>query len=509
MRLKNVFRNSFFSVLSQIILIFVGFFSQRVMNLRMGEELVGMNGVISNIISILSVSELGIASAIVYHLYRALNEKNEQQIAALMNLYRRAYYIFAAVITGLGLIVMPFVPLFLKDNSFSLEYIRIVYCLWLVRTVLSYLLSYKRSILIADQREYIVSIITLTANVLNYLTVIVILELLQNYILVLCINIIVEAVLNILISCYVDRKYPFLVKMKKEPLDKKVVLIVWRDIKNIFVTRLSSKILGCTDNMIISGFISVAAVGLYSNYCLITQSLLNIVTAFSNALQPSVGNMFIEGDNEKNYKVLRQITFVFFLMASFAAASLFSLVTPFVADFWLSRSYQLPMEVVLCCVMNLFLVTLGMPLAMMMGVTGLFDRERNLSLIVAAVNLVFSLTLVKPLGIVGVLAGTFASYCIQIIFRIRVFFRQYLNISCRRYVGDMLQYCVLAALETGVTYMLTVEVYRQGSFLSFLLLMIICVILPNMMNCVIFIRSWRLKSLVGILRDGKALCKKS
>lgn len=201
MRLKNAFRNSFFSILSQIVLIIVGFFSQRVMNLRMGEELVGMNGVFSNVIAILSVSELGISTAVVYHLYKALAEKDEGEIAALMNLYRKAYYIFAVAITAFGIAVLPVVHYFLKENSFTLGYIRIVFFLWLARTVLSYLLSYRRSILIADQKEYIVSIVTLTANVLNYLSVIIILELIQNYILVLLINIFVEAVLNIWISC--------------------------------------------------------------------------------------------------------------------------------------------------------------------------------------------------------------------------------------------------------------------------------------------------------------------
>ncbi len=216
MRLKNAFRNSFFSILSQIVLIIVGFFSQRVMNLRMGEELVGMNGVFSNVIAILSVSELGISTAVVYHLYKALAEKDEGEIAALMNLYRKAYYIFAVAITALGIAVLPVVHYFLKENSFTLGYIRIVFFLWLARTVLSYLLSYRRSILIADQKEYIVSIVTLTANVLNYLSVIIILELIQNYILVLLINIFVEAVLNIWISCYVNRTYPFLKKMYKK-----------------------------------------------------------------------------------------------------------------------------------------------------------------------------------------------------------------------------------------------------------------------------------------------------
>ena len=501
MRLKNVFRNSFFSVLSQIILIIVGFFSQRVMNLQMGEELVGMNGVISNIIAILSVSELGISTAVVYHLYKALAEKNEAEIAGLMNLYRRAYYIFAAVITGLGLAVMPFVHLFLRENSFTVSYIRIVFCLWLARTVLSYLLSYKRSVLIADQREYIVSIITLTANVLNYLSVIVILELLQNYILVLCINILVEAALNILISCYVNRKYPFLKSMYKNPLEKSIFSKIISDIKNIFITRLSSKLLLSTDNLIISGFINVATVGLYSNYCLITNSVINVLVALSNAIQPSVGNMFIEGDNEKNYRVLRQLTFLFFLLASFAAVSLFSLITPFVTDFWLGEKYRLDTLITLWCVMNCFIQTLGMPLSIMMGVTGLFHRERNLSVTAAAVNLSVSLLLVKPFGVSGVLAGTFVSYCIQIIFRIRVFFREYLKRNYTEYIADFIQYCALSILEVAAASVIITKVYHKGSIAGFLILIAICFVLPNAVNCIVYIKSWRLGSIFSIIKS--------
>ena len=173
MRIKNAFRNSIFSILGQIILIVVGFFSQRVMNLKLGEELVGMNSVISNILALLSVTELGLSVAVVYHLYRAIADQNEKQIASLMNLYRRSYYVFAAVIGGLGLLLCPFIHVFLRKNSFTLGYIRVIFLLWLLKTVASYLLSYRRSMLIADQKEYVVSIGTLIASGMQYIFIIV------------------------------------------------------------------------------------------------------------------------------------------------------------------------------------------------------------------------------------------------------------------------------------------------------------------------------------------------
>lgn len=501
MRLKNAFRNSFFSVISQIILIIVGFFSQRVMNLSMGEELVGLNGVISNVIAILSVSELGLATAVVFHLYSALANGNEEEIAGLMNIYRKAYTIIAMVILLLGGVTLPFFHLFLKNSIFSIAYVRMIYGLWILRTVCSYLLSYKRSILIADQKEYIVSIVTLMINAANYIVCIVILQFFKRYEWVLLINIGIEFALNLWVSNYVNKKYPYLVKYGKKPLNKDLVKKIFNDIKNIFVTRVSSKILTCTDNLIISSFISVAVVGLYSNYCLITQSIVNITLAFMNAIQPSIGNLFIEKDNKKNSEVLREVTFITFLWGTFAIASIMALISPFVTDWWLGKNYELSFNVVVFCSVNCFFYILTFPLMIVMGVTGLFDKERNLSVFAALANLVVSLSLVKPLGVIGVLLGTFVSYVIQIVYRMVIFFRVYLEMEYKKYAIDLAQYIILAFGEVALTYYVTRLVYVPNSILSFLGMMLICLIIPNVLNLLMYFRSNRFKGLLGMAKS--------
>lgn len=501
MRLKNVVKNGFFNIISQCILILVGFFSQRVMNLKIGEELVGMNGVISNILALLSVSELGISSAIVFHLYRALAEKNEKQIANLMKLYRKAYGIFAAFISTVGLCILPFVHLFFNESSFSLSYVRVVYLLWLIRTVLSYLLSYKRSLLIADQKEYIVTIFVLLANVINYSSIIILLQFTKNYPLVLLLNILVEVVINVWISRYVDKKYPYLKTLGKQPVERATFQQIMADIKNIFVTRLCSKLLVSTDSMIISSFVSVVKVGLYSNYCLITQSLINIMLALTNALKPSVGNMFVEDNQKKNYEVLRQITFVFFLLVAVCCTCLFSMITPFVTEFWLDEKYGLSTSVVIFCVINFGLITIGYPLELVMGVTGLFQKEKNLSIATAVTNLVLSLLLVKPLGIVGVQIGTAAAYLVQIFYRTKIFFGEYLHFKAAQYARELLQYVLLVFLETLAGYYIVTAFYQPGSFFSFILAGMVCVVVPCLSNLLLYCRSWRLKSVVAMVTE--------
>lgn len=503
MRIKSALKNSFFGMAGQVVLILVGFFCQRTMNLLLGAELVGMNGVISNIIAILSVSELGISTAVIYHLYAAVAAKNQEQIAGLMHLYRKAYLAFAVVIFSLGMAVMPFVHLVLRETTFSLGYIRLIFFLWLVRTVLSYLLSYKRSILIADQKEYLISIITLLANVLNYGGTIVILEVCGNYVLALSMNILVEAATNLWIAGYVNRAYPFLKKLGKKPLQKDTVTAVADSIKNIFVMRLFTKLLVSTDKMIISGLITTVMAGLYTNYTLVTQSVLNVMTAFSGALKPTAAQVFLEEDKEKDVAVLRQITFLFFLLGAAVCSCIFCLITPFVRDVWLNETYLMSMGVTAASVLQLFVTIMALPLEIVMNVSGLFSREKKISVVTALVNLVISLLLVRNYGVVGVAAGSILAYLVQIGCRILVFFKEYIGNSPKSYLGDMAQYSVSMAVEVILLYQLTNRIY-QGGFLSFCITAVVLFCVICLVNVLLFCRTWRFRSILGLLKQLKA-----
>ncbi len=501
MQLKNAVKNSFFGVLGQVVLIIAGFFCQRAMNLLIGAELVGMNGVISNIIAILSVSELGIATAVVYNLYSAIFRQNENEIAALMNLYRKAYSIFALVILVLGFLALPFVHLLIKDTSFSSGYIRLVFVMWLVRTALSYLLSYKRSMLIADQKEYVVSIITLIVNVLNYSSTILVLELTRSYVLALGINIVIEVASNLWITAYVNRKYPFLVRLRKEPLEKDIVGKVMDNIKNIFVIRLFSKLLLSTDNLIISRFINTMAAGLYNNYCLVTQSLINVMVSLAGALKPTLGHLFLEEDKEKDAQVLRQISFLFFMIVSAASVCVFCLITPFVGDFWLNEHYLMEMGFVAASTAQFFFTAMGLPLEAVMSVTGLFETERKVSILVSVVNLAVSLLLVRSLGIIGVIFGTIAAYLVQIVCRVRIFFKDYVCISPLSYLLDLLQYVVLTCAEITLMYWAATYIYRKGSFLHFLLMAAVCALGTVLLNLLLYAKTRRMKDVLAFAKE--------
>jgi O-antigen/teichoic acid export membrane protein len=152
-------------------------------------------------------------------------------------------------------------------------------------------------------------------------------------------------------------------------------------------------------------------------------------------------------------------------------------------------------------VINVYLFIINLPIAMMMTVSGLFDKERNLAIVSALANIILSLALVKQLGVQGVLIGTSVSYVLQIGLRIWNFFHYYLKQSIGQYGLDMLQYTILAGLETWVAYEIIQRIYADGGILRFLLCGMLCVLIPVCINFMLYHRNWRYRSLAGYLKQ--------
>lgn len=499
MNYQKAVKNSFFSVLAQFVIIVMGFCTSRVLNHHMGEALVGANGVIANVLGILSVSELGFSTAVVYHLYRVVRDRDEEKIAALMNLYRKAYQAVAGVILLSGLCLVPFIHRFMKNSPFSAGYVRVLFLLWLCRTVINYLLSYRRSILIADQREYVVSILVLVSYTLNAVLIIVLVLLTENYLLALGSNIVCESLLSILLNGYVDRQYPFLRKYRALRIDREQWERIFADMKNIFFSKLSLKVFTSTDNLIVSGLIGVAVNGLYSNYVMISSSVINVVVAAGNSLQPTVANIFLDQDLEKDHDVLRQISFLFFWIASFSSAALISLLTPFVRELWLGEAYVLDRAVVTAIVASTAVIIIGYPLSAVLAAGGLFRIERNISLAASLLNLGLSLLLAKPLGLIGVILGTIAAHLFCLVARARCFFKDFLERSIRPYALEMLSYFLLVILESVLTSAVTDRIYLTPGPWSFWESCLCCVLIPNGINLLLFFRSKRFRSVLQMV----------
>lgn len=136
----------------------MAFVSRTVFVYVLGAEYLGVNSLFTDILTVLSFAELGIGNAMVYSLYKPLAEKDTEKIKSLMKLYATAYRIIGIAIAVLGVCVVPFLGRIVGDVSYVKENITALYLLFLLNSVLSYFFVYKKSLIIADQKSYVVDI---------------------------------------------------------------------------------------------------------------------------------------------------------------------------------------------------------------------------------------------------------------------------------------------------------------------------------------------------------------
>ena len=229
MRTSNSIKNTIVSILMSAITILIGLITQKIFIEMLGTEYLGLNGLFTNILSMLAIAELGIGSAIIYSLYKPIAENNETKIKSLIEFYKKSYRIIAIIVLIIGLAVMPFLNIIVGETEIK-ENINILYLLFLFDTVASYLLTYKRSILYANQKTYIINIIHILYLILMNSLQIIMLIITKNYIIYLSIKIVFRILENVIITMIANRMYPYIKEKDIEPIDfetkKNIVFLI-------------------------------------------------------------------------------------------------------------------------------------------------------------------------------------------------------------------------------------------------------------------------------------------
>lgn len=160
-RTKKSLRNTVFGMAGLFCSLVVTFATKSVFVRLLGAEYNGVNGLFSNILQVLNLAELGFATSVAYALYKPLKDGDERTTAALMNFFAKIYRIIAVVVTTVGCCCIPFLQYLIAEDlselSFSLNELRGYFAMYLTSTVCSFLLAYKRTIITADQNNYLVS----------------------------------------------------------------------------------------------------------------------------------------------------------------------------------------------------------------------------------------------------------------------------------------------------------------------------------------------------------------
>lgn len=447
-RTEKSLRNLKYGLIYQLIDVLLKFALRTAMVYILGDAVVGLNGLFTEILTMLSLAEMGVGSAIIYSLYQPLSRNDTERLRRLMALFKRAYQIIALCVLLIGLCLTPFIHLLVRKVDFDLGYLRVVYLLYLVSTASSYLLSYKASLLTADQCAYKVTQVKIVMDIVSTVLKLGALLLFKNFLLFLALNVVFTLARNFFISRSADRQYPYL-REKSELPEKQERREIFKNIRHLFIGKLSGTITNSTDNTLISVMDSTLSVGFYSNYAMIINNARTFMTQIVASAAGGIGNQMTE-DLPHCHQTLKRLTMCMAIVGSTVCACFYSQLSPLIS-LWLGRGRVLNDAVVLVLLLNLFLYALREPLWQFLTVSGQFKKDKNISIIGSVVNLILSVALGLPLGMLGIFIGTTATLVIQYVLKARLLLKEKLG---RSFSGFMLYSGALllgAALSAGLS----------------------------------------------------------
>lgn len=486
-RTKKSIINTGVSFASQLIIILLGFISRRVLIYSVGVEYLGINGLMTNILTIFSLAESGIGVAIGYSLYKPLAENNIELVKSLMRFYRTTYRILACLTAVIGLAFYPALPLFLKGNTAPDA--NIIYFLFLGSSVCSYLWSYKVTLNSSDQNKYLYTIANTVTQIMVLVVKVFILYYTKNYIIYLCVELGSTLVKNIIFSLILDKRYPYLKEKNIKKLDDKVKGELFTNIKSLFLGKIGYILSQCSDNLVISSIVSVAAVGMYSNYTTLVTSVSGFVTTFSSGVTASMGNLIASETKEKAYSVYKQIDFINYWLYTFASIGLLCLTEPFIT-LWLGEDYVMSRGILFVAVITFYLKGINSGIDIAKNAAGLYYPDRYVPMFEAALNLVLSIILAHKIGLLGVLIGTLVSFLLfSFWIKPYVVYRDVFNVPFKDYVIWESKKIIIAVIIAALLFAAQNMIHVSNLFIEFVLKLIITVIVSNLLLVIIFNRT--------------------
>ncbi|WP_114668699.1 lipopolysaccharide biosynthesis protein [Leuconostoc mesenteroides] len=409
-RTKSAKINSITASSVQFLSLITQFIARTIFIFTLGESYLGLNGLLTNILNILSFSELGIGAAFTFLLYEPLAHHDENKISALVRLYGIIYRRIALIIMSLGLILMPFLPYLIYGKTNVVGNIYLAFFLFLLNTVFSYLWNYKRSIFLADQAGYLNSLNTFAFQFGAQITQIILLLNWPNYYIYLVIQILFTIASNFQISKMIDRKYPFLKNKIVHKVGPATRSYLKKNVIGMMSSKLGGVIIFSTDNLLISAFLGLVSVGKYSNYTLILSGITNVVGQGVGAVTASIGHLNVTAGKERQNSIFYKYSYLSGIIGLAVSIGLITYFDPFIT-LWLGSKYVLSPLLTWLIVVSFFITQLRQANINFTNAYGLYWEQRYKPIFEAAINLIISIVLLKltNLGISSVIIGTIIS----------------------------------------------------------------------------------------------------
>lgn len=491
-RTANVTKNFGINILGQVVQLLIQFVSRTIFIASLSTEYLGVNGLFSNIFSLLSLTELGFGSALIYALYKPIAENDEKHITCLMNLYRKIYKIIALVVFVLGLLLLPFLDFFIAGET-EIQHLNFIYILYLVNTASSYLFIYKKSLIDANQKNYITVIYQKVFILIQHILQIVVLLVWKSFYGYLFLQILFNILTNFAISCKADKMYPFISNDKKSLPESSETKAIFKNTYAMSLHKLGMILVNNTDNLLMSALISLKTVGIYSNYTLLINNVNVLVQMLFSSMTASVGNLCAKESVEKVKATYDKVNFLGFWIYSFCAVALICLLNPFI-KLWVGERFLFNQKIVCIIVLSFFINGMRKATLTFRDALGLFWNDRYKAIAEALINLVVSFVCTTRFGVVGIFIGTITSSMLTSFWlEPYILYKHKFKVSVLDYFRRYTKYVIVMVALGTITFNIT-QTFNDSWVMFVLRVASVCVIY-NIGIFVIFFHSKEMRSL--------------
>jgi len=508
-RTKNASRNILFGLIYKCLNIIMPFITRTIMIYTLGTKFLGLNSLFTSILQVLNLAELGFSNAIIYSMYKPIAENDKTKIAILLNYYKKVYRVIGIVILVIGIMLLPFLKYFINGDYPDGINIYIIYIINLLNTCLTYFLfAYKNSLLTASQREDIISKISSYVLILQNILQIIILLVIKDYYCYIIVLPLCTIINNLYTAFTVNKKYKD-IKQTKEKLELEQSLEIKKNIKGMILQKIGGVVLSNVDYIIISAFLGLTTLGIYTNYYYIITSLFAILAVITNSLKASVGNSIILESKEKNFRDLKKFNFMYLWIVSFCTISILCLYQNFIY-LWVGQEMMLDMQIVFLFAIYFFIHKWFDMLYVYQEACGLWWENRFVPFIAAITNLTLNIILVQTIGLKGIIISTIVSvlFIYDTGYAI-VLFKNYFNKKqMKEWLMQQFKYIVVTIIAAFLTFIICEKLFLEYSIINLILRGIVCLVIPNIIFLFCYMRQEEckeiLKMVINIVKGLKA-----
>lgn len=487
-RTKNTKRNTIWGTIEKIVLIVLPFATRSILLYLFGSQYLGLNGLFSSILQVLNMADLGIGTAIVFSMYKPIAEDNEEELCALLALYKKAFRIIGLIVLVAGLALVPFLSNFIEGDVPSDVNIYVVYLIYLFNTSISYFLfAYKKSLLHAYQRNDITTKVATALVIVQYGLQIGLLFVFSNYYLYLLVLPLITIISNIITAIITKKMFPSIEargKVKKETFRK-----IKKEVGGLCISKICGVSRNSLDSIFISSFWGLEQVAIYGNYFYIMNAVHSFLTVFSTSVMAGVGNSLVCESAEKNHSDFKIMTFLFSWLGGWLACTLLCLYQPFM-KLWVGDSFMFPFSTMSLFCIYLYSLSLSTVKSVYEAAAGLWWQNRKRALLELFANLFLNYFLGKVWGATGVILATIITMVlVNIIYGYQIVYKNlFSNKSLAKYYISLFLYSVVVLTVSALTYYLCSLIKIEGIACIFIRLGI-CAIIPNALFLLVYFRS--------------------